>query len=271
MSSSFMKLPVLLRVLIYLGGNYLLIFLAQFTSGFLPFRGPLLFNLFLCAFLLIFTGWILRLDNRSWESIGCVWGDKHDRKLLVYGTLAGILMLLATAFIIKLIAGFSWHVNPAFNWYMLLPTLITVFCSVFAQELAFRGYPFRILLEKWGEWPAQLFLAILFGLMHVSEGQRWTDILLTLLTTGAGSILFGLAVIKTGRLHFAVGLHFGWNLAQQLLPRAQEPSRMGIWYVTGGHFNTAASDIIWIVPYLVVIVIAYVMIRISYKQEGYTQ
>ena len=73
--------------------------------------------------------------------------------------------------------------------------------------------------------------------MHLSNDMTLPAILLTMLTTGTGSLLFGIAVIKTKRLHLAVGIHFGWNLTQFLLPRAASENHNGIWSVTGATFQ----------------------------------
>ena len=71
--STFKGLPVIVRVGIYLGVNYLLIFLVQVITGFFPIKGDALyFNLFLCILLLLFTGFILQLEKKSWKDIGCI-------------------------------------------------------------------------------------------------------------------------------------------------------------------------------------------------------
>ncbi len=262
-SNWFRQLPVLLRVGIYLGGNYGLLFIAQILTGFLPGKGQLITNGLLCLLLILFTGLVLKLENRSWKGIGCTTTSKGAWLDLLYGTLGGIAMLIAVAFTIKLLTGFHWELNPAFHWYQLLPIFITVFLSVFVQELAFRGYPFRILLEKWGEWPTQIIIAILFGCMHLSGNMSLTDILLTMLTTGIGSLLFGIAVIRTGQLHLATGIHFGWNFLQYLLPRAAAQNGEGIWLVNGGTINPSfeLSLLIWILPYLIVAIAVFLLIR----------
>jgi hypothetical protein len=157
--------------------------------------------------------------------------------------------------------------DPAFQWSHFFALFVTIFCSVFAQELAFRGYPFRLMLDKWGEWPTQIVIAVLFGLMHLSNDMSLAAILLTMLTTGTGSLLFGIAVIKTKRLHLAVGLHFGWNLTQFLLPRAASQNGNGIWIVAGGNFQPEFSYMIWTVPYMLIALTAYFIIRNRLKNK----
>jgi uncharacterized protein len=264
----FSNFPVLVRVGIYLGGNYLLIFLVQFITGFLPIKGDALyFNLSLCLLLLLFTGFVLRLEKKLWKDIGCIPSNSTDARNLTVGTFAGIVMLVLTAYIIKSLVGFHWEINPTFHWSHFFALFVTIFCSVFVQELAFRGYPFRIMLDKWGEWRTQIVIALLFGLMHVSNDMSLTNILFTMLTTGAGSFLFGIAVIKTKRLHLSVGIHFGWNLAQVLVPRSASQNGNGIWTVSGGSFQPEFSYVIWIVPYMLVALTAYLIIKVGIKNN----
>jgi membrane protease YdiL (CAAX protease family) len=244
--------------MIYLGCNYGLLFLAQIISGYL-IKGPLACNALLCILLLLFTRLILSLEGMTWADIGCLPGSKQGAKELILGILAGTMMLLITTFSLKWLTGSAWEKNPAFHYTDLLPLLMTVFCSVFAQELAFRGYQFRLLLDRWGQWPAQLLVAFPFGLMHFHDHMSLQEMLSTLLNTGVGSLLFGIAVIRTGRLQLAVGLHFGWNFAQVLIPRHPLQNGQGIWLIHGGPVQLPAG--VWMAPYLLVVLIAFLLIR----------
>ena len=121
------------------------------------------------------------------------------------------------------------------------------------------------MLDKWGEWKTQIVIALLFGLMHITDDMNLTNILLTMLTTATGSFLFGIAVIKTKRLHLAVGIHFGWNFAQLLLPRSILQNGNGIWTVTGGSFQPEFAYVIWIVPYMLIGLTAYFIIKLGIR------
>ncbi|WP_052272843.1 type II CAAX endopeptidase family protein [Flavihumibacter solisilvae] len=258
-SISFARLPVLIRVLAYAAACYLLVFLAQMIAGFLPGKSAMVTNLLLCIFLLSFTRLVLKWEGMSLVEVTGLPGGRNGGREFLVGTIAGIAMLLVTALIIKLIVGFTWEYKNGVNWYNLLASSFTVFLSAFAQELAFRGYTFRLMLNRWGEWSAQLVTAILFGCMHLNYGMPLNEMLFTMLTTGAGSFLFGIAVIRTRRLHLATGIHFGWNYLQSILPRHPSQNSEGAWLVTGGNFNL--SYFTWIAPYMVIVALVYFLIR----------
>jgi membrane protease YdiL (CAAX protease family) len=252
----FQRLPVLLRVILFLGACEFLVFVSQFFTGFFAFRGPLATNLLIGVMVLLLTYLVRRAEGLTWEEVGLGGGIGR----LAGGMLIGIGMLLAVAFVIKVIMGFQWQLNPCFEWAKLPLVFIMVFCSAVAQELAFRGYPFFLLLRKWGEWPTQLITAFFFGCMHLSGGMKWQEMLMVMFTTGLGSLLFGMATIRTRRLYLAAGIHFGWNLTQYLLPRSIGENGAGIWMVSGG-VTPWTGPATYIIPYAVIVAAIYFIIR----------
>lgn len=252
----FGRLPTLFRVIIFLGASELIVFITDIVTGFVKFRGPLILNLTICTLVLLQTRMFLRIERLSWSGAGL---HHFSVRQLLMGAITGVGMLLAVASVTKWLIGFQWAMNPAFPWVSLPAIFLTVFCSAFAQELAFRGYPFFLMLHKWGEWPAQMVTAFFFGCMHLHEGMSLAEVLLTLFNTGIGSILFGMATIRTGKIYLAAGIHFGWNLLQQLLPRIPGENG-GIWLVTGEHISNL-KPVAYVVPYVIVVILVYLIIR----------
>ena len=240
-----------LRVCIFLLGNYGLIFLTQLIGP----LGEMAVNIFLCITCILFTWLILKLEDRKLDEIG--WrpiNSKHWVQLVI-GIIIGMTMLVSVAYILKWQTGFSWQSTP-------LPMLaigtmfITVLASAYVQELAFRGYPFQLLLGKYGVWPAQIIIAILFGLMHLSSNMSCSDVASIMFTTGIGSFLFALAYLKTKNLALPTGIHFGWNLLQILLPRHPSQNGKGLVKIVEGSFNATKLNLwTWIMPYAVIMLI----------------
>jgi len=68
------------------------------------------------------------------------------------------------------------------------------------------------------------------------------------------SLLYGEAYIKTKNLSLPFALHFGWNLAQSLLPRHTSQNGNGIFEVSARAKSTPG---IWfLVPYFFIMVVA---------------
>lgn len=79
------------------------------------------------------------------------------------------------------------------------------------ETLAFHGYPLRRLNERWGYWPAQLTVALLFAIEHKVAGWSWMTAFVGSL---CGSLLFGATALATRGIAASMGLHAAWNIGQ---------------------------------------------------------
>jgi uncharacterized protein len=257
----YLKLYPMIRVCIFLAGNFLLLLLVQFAGLF----GEMAVNILLCAAVILFTKFILYLEARKLDTIG--WRPQsttHWIQLLT-GTIIGMLMLIGTTLFIKWQTGFQWQ-NTPLPWSTIVVLLLTVLASAYLQELIFRGYSFQLLLKKYGVWPAQIIMAVFFGLMHIGR-MPFSEIMATMFTTGIGALLFGLAYIKTNNLALPTGIHFGWNFLQILLPRHPSLNGKGIVKIVEESFNQAnITLLIWMLPYVFVMIAGYIAIHIFYRK-----
>ena len=84
-----------------------------------------------------------------------------------------------------------------------LTILITVIAAPVCEELMFRRILFKRLLPM-GQMLAVMVSAVIFGLYHMNFYQFFY--------AAALGILFGLVMLKTGRLIYTIGLHMAINL-----------------------------------------------------------
>jgi len=77
------------------------------------------------------------------------------------------------------------------------------------EELAFRGYPLRKLAADYGVLRAQVLVAALFVIEHKLGGATWTN---SLVGSGLGALVFGMAALASRGLAFPIGLHGAWNI-----------------------------------------------------------
>ena len=77
-----------------------------------------------------------------------------------------------------------------------------------AEEALLRGYPFRALVEGPGPVVAVLGTSIVFALLHGSNPEVGTFALVNIFMAG---VLLAVAVLRTGTLWLATGVHLGWN------------------------------------------------------------
>ncbi len=97
--------------------------------------------------------------------------------------------------------------QPRAVWLLLL-NLVTLAVAALAEEVAFRGYPYRRLIEGVGPVAATVGMSLLFGLVHLfNPAATWTSVLVTMLA----GLLLSVAWLRTHGLWMGWGLHFAWN------------------------------------------------------------
>lgn len=92
---------------------------------------------------------------------------------------------------------------PEWLWLFVLNNL---FLTCVAEEALFRGYIQRLLIQRFSAPVGIVVASLLFGFAHFSGGP-----LFILLATLAG-VLYGLCYYWSGRLLWAVLIHFAFNL-----------------------------------------------------------
>jgi membrane protease YdiL (CAAX protease family) len=130
------------------------------------------------------------------------------------GGLAGVLLMAVPAMALGLTGVVSWRLDAGAAA-SLWTELALLAAAVATEELLFRGFLFRRLLDGLGTWPAQLIIGALFTLTH-SDALRALGPLGYV--AGANiflaSILFGLAYLRTRSLAMPLGLHLAANVTQ---------------------------------------------------------
>jgi uncharacterized protein len=105
-----------------------------------------------------------------------------------------------------------WTQSRAFG--LLILNLVTLAVAALVEEVAFRGYPYRRLIEAIGPVAATIFMSLLFGLVHVlNPGATWASTLVTILA----GLLLSVAWLRTHGLWLGWGFHFAWNASMGIL------------------------------------------------------
>ena len=122
-----------------------------------------------------------------------------------------VLAVLPTA-VLGTLHIYLWTQPRAFS--LLLLNLVTLAVAALAEEVAFRGYPFRRLIEAVGPVAATIGMSFLFGLGHaLNPGATWTSTLVTMLA----GLLLSVAWLRTRGLWLGWGFHFAWNASMGIL------------------------------------------------------
>jgi len=99
--------------------------------------------------------------------------------------------------------------GTAAGWLKEVGALALLFAvAAAAEELLFRGYAFRVLVEALGPVLAVTISSALFGLIHVANPGADP---LALVNIGLAGVLMAIAYLRSGSLWVAIGLHWAWN------------------------------------------------------------
>lgn len=145
------------------------------------------------------------------EHVGMGWAPQSARHFWV-GTVAGLAAAAAVTVLPALSGLASWQAPAAaedrFNLTRLSAAGVGLLFGALAEELLFRGYGFQILLRRFNPWLVLAAFSAVFGVMH-----HWNPdaTLLSDLNTALWGFVLGFAVLRSGALWMAIGLHFGWN------------------------------------------------------------
>ena len=105
-----------------------------------------------------------------------------------------------------------WTEPRAFGFAFI--NLATLLVATLAQEVVYRGYAFRRLIESIGPVAATIGMSLLFGLGHaLNPGATWTSTLVTVLA----GLLLAIAWLRTHGLWLGWGFHFAWNASMGIL------------------------------------------------------
>lgn len=161
--------------------------------------------------------------------------------------------------------GFEPEAGRLVDWLEHVAVLgLVLMVAAATEELIFRGYPFQVLVEGLGVWPAVVVSSVLFGGIHIFNPE--VDALAVLNISLAGALMAA-AYLRTRSLWTAIGLHWAWNwmMAAVLeLPVSglhfdapvYDVTERGPDLLTGGEFGPEAG---LLATFLVLPVIAWVM------------
>lgn len=192
---------------------------------------------FLAAFLTnLFTARIF--ERLRLRDLGLAWNEislRHTAFGIAAGAGAALLVIVP-----PLVTGAARLVmapeQPANVRSILFVAVILVFGAL-GEELLFRGYGFQLLLRRLGPWGTVIPSALLFAVAHLGNlNASWTGAL----NTFFWGLLLGYAIVRSGDLWLATGLHYGWNLTLPLFGVNLSGFTMG---VTGYRLEWSAGPL----------------------------
>ncbi|WP_213803349.1 CPBP family intramembrane glutamic endopeptidase [Granulicella sp. dw_53] len=151
--------------------------------------------------------------------------------------------------------------------------LATLLVAGLAEEVAFRGYAFRRIIDAIGPVMATLITAFLFGVAHLFNPESsGISVLITMLA----GILFSIAWLRTHGLWLGWGMHFAWNASMGTLfglpvsglrdfSTVIQTHAMGRRWLTGGGYGPEAALFTLFAVFVAIIVLLLVTREYSWN------
>lgn len=160
------------------------------------------------------TWWLtlrfLRADGMSLSELGLS-GNDHRLARLAMGFVAGSVLTLVWIAIVTMTTGASWHSNPTFRASTLIGACAFAFFNNVGEELAYRGYAFVRLADRFGPYVAALATTALFALLHLQAGIPWLSVLAGVFSSG---LIFAAIFARWRSVPLALGFHVATNVVQ---------------------------------------------------------
>lgn len=223
-------MPPLLSVGVFWIGYLAVLVAASVTKGLVPQHwGQLAWGLASAAALLCWSWLMIRRERRALVDFGLRLQAGSGRRLLG-GLALGVGNYALVVWVTSAALGqihFQAASPPAFDAIGL--SVCTVLALSAMEELGFRGYPLRTLVNHIGAWPAQMVVALAFAMVHIAYGWPWQTVLFGVLPS---ALLFGAAAMASGGLALPIGVHAGVNLARWAAGESENPG-FGVWVLVG--------------------------------------
>ena len=189
--------------------------------------------------------WLLvalrRLVHRERLCSFLLHGDASGRRLFLKGATLGLLSFAAYPIIVVLFGQGQFGTN--------VDGLLATIASTIAwgvgflpvalfEEALFRGYLLQKLSVRSPQWVAVVLPSLLFGALHAGSYGSSSNVWLGLLNAFFFGVALSLVVIRSESLMWAVGFHWAWNIAQEVL--LSQPSAE-----VNGLFNLRVREGLW--------------------------
>ena len=134
------------------------------------------------------------------------------KEFFIGGLFGSICILLGFLIIINI--NWSQVATGYLRLDFLLGCLFSFLCGAFLEELFFRGYVLRKLLEKFSSVISLTLSSLIFCLLHCLNDNVT---FLSITNIFLAGLLLGILFIKTKNIWLATGFHFLWNYVHAIL------------------------------------------------------
>ncbi|OCX53446.1 hypothetical protein BEL04_03860 [Mucilaginibacter sp. PPCGB 2223] len=172
-----------------------------------------------------------------------------------------------------LLTHIEWNLNPLFTLGMLGIAFWWVLKAVLYEDLIFRGALLYIANRKLGEKWAIILSAVCFGVYHwFSYGLLGNPVMMIIvfIVTGTAGWIWAWSFVKTRSMALGFGLHLGYDFTEIVLFSKGPLGKQLLVSVQSSQYHQLiglASLISFILPFLLLNILSYLLIRYCVKKQ----
>jgi membrane protease YdiL (CAAX protease family) len=172
---------------------------------------------FVGLILIILANWTLyRTENKNLNELGF---DFKIQNLifLIIGLLLGILAVLIGYYLRSFLTGDRIIINENFIIYDILKQLYWILPTAATQEFIVRSYGYKKLISTYNLKIANIIAILIFISLHNVFNIGIFGALFYSISIIIGHFVFANALLRSGTILFAIGIHWGSNVANNQL------------------------------------------------------
>ena len=195
--------------------------------------------------LVVFCRW----DAIPLKAAGISFSRKNSAYFLT-GFITGLVLVIAWIVLTLLLTPYRLSLNRTPDIKAILSALLLFLFVAVREELVYRSYFLRRLTTAYNALIALLIVTTVFILEHRAAGISWKT---SVIGSGLGGILFGIAALKTKGIALPVGLHSAWNLGRWVFGLTENT---GFWHYTNTYGNDIRDEAATLATYAIIMFIA---------------
>lgn len=221
---------------------------------------------FVGLILVIVANWTLyKTENKNLDELGFNFKGQH-LKYLPIGLVLGILAVLVGYYLKCFLTGDKIILNQSINYQDILKQLYWILPTAAVQEFVCRSYGYKKLISIYNLRIANLVAVIVFVSMHNVFNIGIFGAIFYSISIIIGHFAFANALLRSGTIFFAIGIHWGSNVANNKLFTEEKLSTSILYLEKAVQEESTGGNLLGILLYIAALNIGFILLWIFLKR-----
>ena len=221
---------------------------------------------FVGLILVVLANWALyKTENKNLDDLGFNF-KMQNLKYLPIGLILGILAVLVGYYLKSFLTDDKIVVQQEIDFRDLAKQLYWILPTAAVQEFICRSYGYKKLISTYNLKIANLVVVIIFVSMHNIFNIGIFGALFYSISLIIGHYVFANALLRSGTIYFAIGIHWGSNIANNQLFTENQLSTSILFLEKAVQEEAAGFNPLGILLYLITLNIGFILLWLFIKK-----